>query len=568
MLKKIFWVLIIVTLIILGFSGYYFYQYAHTKDAELELKAPSNILLGVPFDLEINFTNNSQIVLEDTKLNIMLPEDIAMNSGGDKRTIEENFGQLEINSSFNKKISLIAFEKEKSVKKISANVSYYSPNLGKNVRFNKEAEIEITAGESGVKFDLNAPEKVMNNESFELDINCQNNSNINFDNIKIELNYPSAFIFENSNISPSFGNNIWEIKNLGKGEEKKITIKGKVLGQEQSYFEIKGILKTNQRQIGEKTANINIAASPLSLNMTVNNQTDYTAYVNDGLNYTIYYSNNSDISLNDAIIITKLNGVMFDLTTLNTQASFNSIKNTLMWNAANTPKLRLLEPGAHGTVNFKIKTKSSYPIKKASDKNFVLKVNSEISTLTLLPGVTADKTISLVNLETKVAGKTELVNKIYYRDPKGNFGVNGSLPPKVNKATVFTVYWTIKNYSNDVKDAEVKVSLGSGVRMLTTNVKSNISAKPIYNERSQEITWSIGEITAGKGIINSPIEAIFQIEATPDITQVGQSMPLMSEATITSFDKFTNINLTSKFSALATESLSDLYNTTMAIVQQ
>ena len=42
-----------------------------------------------------------------------------------------------------------------------------------------------------------------------------------------------------------------------------------------------------------------------------------------------------------------------------------------------------------------------------------------------------------------------------------------------------------------------------------------------------------------------PIEAVFQVEVVPSITQVGGNIPLVSGAKITAVDAFTNLELDS-----------------------
>ena len=54
---------------------FFIYQYlAAEKEAELAARAPKNILLGVPFDIEIDLANNSEKPIKDVKLSVILPE--------------------------------------------------------------------------------------------------------------------------------------------------------------------------------------------------------------------------------------------------------------------------------------------------------------------------------------------------------------------------------------------------------------------------------------------------------------------------------------------------------------
>ena len=170
-------------------------------------------------------------------------------------------------------------------------------------------------------------------------------------------------------------------------------------------------------------------------------------------------------------------------------------------------------------------------------------------------GVASDKTIGLASLKTKVRGQISLESYVYFRDATGIIN-KGQLPLKVNNPTNFTVHWIIKNYATDVKDAVVKAYLAPGVKF-TGIVKSSIEVTPQYNERTQEVSWLIPKILATKGIVGKAMEAVFQIEALPNITQVGQKMPLVGQSSISAVDEFVGAELNSVAEALATDFLKD-----------
>jgi len=79
--------------------------------------------------------------------------------------------------------------------------------------------------------------------------------------------------------------------------------------------------------------------------------------------------------------------------------------------------------------------------------------------------------------------------------------------------------------------------------VFTGAVKSNISSQPTYNNLTQEVIWNIDKIVATKGIISEPIEAIFQIQATPNVTQVKYFQPLLGQTKIEVQDNYTGVTL-------------------------
>ena len=85
-------------------------------------------------------------------------------------------------------------------------------------------------------------------------------------------------------------------------------------------------------------------------------------------------------------------------------------------------------------------------------------------------------------------GLRERQFKSYFRDAASGFLNNGPLPLRVGKTTNFTIHWVITNYATDMGDVRLRATLGPNVTV-TSNISSTISAKPIYNERTQEMSW-------------------------------------------------------------------------------
>lgn len=553
----IFWILTPILVILMGVSVFYIYQYfSADKEILLFVQSPQNVLRGIPFEINVSFNNDSKNSLKDVELSLFLPEGTAvLGDDKNKRILNKDMGNLASGEVFQEKIPVMIFGEAEAVKNFNVSVSYSS---SLSARFEKTKDLEIIAKEAGVKLDLTAPEKVLNNEEFEIYVDYANISEENFADVNINIDFPSNFVLKESD--PVLMANSFKIANLTKEQNGKIFIVGKIIGTEQSFFDIKTKIEINNSNqnylISEKIASIYIAPSPLSLKILLNDGINYISRSGDRLKYRLIYANNTDVNLTDTIIKAKLSGEMFDFASLKTNGAYDSKNNILSWNAAAIPDLASLSSGATGAVEFEISTKNEYPIKKISSKDFVLKIEADISSPTVPYYVAADKTIGISSLQTKVAGRIEIEFLAYFNDQISGFVNKGSLPPKVNQPINFTIYWRIKNYSNDVKDIKVQAFLEPGVK-LVDEPKANITSLPQYNERTGEITWLIDKISATKGIVGKPVEAIFQIEVIPNITQINKEVPLIGQSAITAFDEFVNFELSDFANALDTKNLSD-----------
>src|SRR3989344_7872977 len=73
----------------------------------------------------------------------------------------------------------------------------------------------------------------------------------------------------------------------------------------------------------------------------------------------------------------------------------------------------------------------------------------------------------------------------------------------------------------------------------TGKVKSSVAAVPSYDPNSGKVTWLIDHLQANRGIVGDPVEAIFQVSATPSTNQVGRDITLLEETKLEGRDDFT-----------------------------
>lgn len=534
-------------------------QFRGNKSLLVSLTVDSPVSLGKPFELGVTVSNESQNILKDTELIVELPEDIAfLGSSPEKKIASKTIGNLGTGGLSEESFRLLALGGESSIKKIKVTVSYLPESLGS--RFEVSRDIDFSVVGSSIDMDLSMPQKVFSGEEFETIVTYKNISDADFEGLRLKINYPPLFKFKSASLTPEFGNNLWELGDLRSNSEGKITIKGELLGQDDSFFEFRSILETNLLgrvyTVASKTASVAIAPSPLSLAIELNDEEDFIAHVSDDLRYSLTFMNNTDVALKDVIIKAKLIGQMFDLPSLNTNAAFRSVDNTLVWNFSNTPELGVIPSGASGEVNFNLKVKDNYPITRLSDKNFTLKVEAEIESPTVPAGVAAARTIGIAKIENKVGGQIKIDAQGFFRDASSGILNRGPWPLKVGERTNLTIHWLVSNYGTDVRDAEVKAFLGPNVRF-TGVVKGNTNSEPTYNARTQEIIWKLDSIPATKGIITAPFETIFQIEVTSSITDLNSQVTLINDTSIKATDQFTEEILQAEDNEVTSGNLDD-----------
>lgn len=546
------WAVIILLGISLA-SGFYIWRLQTTRGLDFVLDIPEEVMSGVPFDVKVNFSNNSGATLNDARFAITLPAGAAFFGSPVTKSIENRqLGNIGNGSLVQESFRVVVIAPEETSKSFKVTINYAPAKLG--ARFEKSVTGEIMVKSSGIEIKISGPEKVTSGEEFELTVDYKNISEMDFNNLDMRIEYPPTFSYVSSSLKPDSENNIWRLGDLRKNSEGKIIIKGNLTGGENDNYQFNALI--SQRAAGENypvskgSFAASIAASPLSLSINLNNSDAYTAKSGDVLNYTLSYINGTDMPLRDVEIKARLIGEMFDLSTLASPGSFRQGDNLLIWNSANNPALASLSSGSAGVVTFTVKVKDAFPIKRFSDKNFSLVLNAEINSPTQST-YTGQTFLSKSRLETKVSGKIEVDAKAFFRDADSGFLNSGVFPPKAGLPTQFTIHWLLKSFAADVSNIEVRGILGNNVRMIG-DARSNSGSLPKYNPETNEVFWQVDKLQANQGVVGSPIEAVFQVEAIPLASQVGMFMPIINATTIRATDSLSGQELTNSDVGIST----------------
>ncbi len=528
-------------LLLSGVLVFLWYQSHTAQGLTLGLIVPERVLIGVPFDLKVTLSNDSSNVLNDARLKLFLPDGVIFaGESEDKRLRAKPLGNLGAGSSSEETISLLALDGENTLQAVRATVDYLPTSLGG--RFERTEKAAFTIFGQSVAVDMTPPKKIFSGEDFEFEVVYKNISTEDIPTLALTLDYPNAFKLVSSSIAPEPGSSTWKIFDLKPGVEGRFKLKGRLIGPENAFYDL--VIRAERDFSGRvylvrsTQAAIAIAPSPLAFSIDLNSDPNYIVQPGDDLNYVLRYRNGTDVALKDVIIRARLLGEMFDLTQLISDASLRASDNTLIWTAGVAPELALLQPGASGSVTFRLRALQQYPIKRFSDRNFTLRISAEIESPTVPRFVGSSKTTTLVKLESKVAGRVAISAQAFFRDAASGILNKGSLPLAVGNATQFTLHWKVTNFSTDVRDLTLRASLGGNVRA-TGVIKSNGATTPTYNERTQELAWNIPKIGATKGVLDEPLEAIIQVEAIPGLNQVGQYLKLLQLTSGSATDDFT-----------------------------
>ncbi len=525
----------------------------------LEIQGPAEVYRGIPFEIDVSISNTTDSLITEAELTLTHRDSIVnLETLGTKSITADVIGDLGSGSLAKKTYRLIATGEVGSEEEITFNLVYFG-SQGNRFETSETKKIKITG--SAVQLEVQKPEQILPGSVFELNVKYKNISEFDLAEAVLEIKYPTAFKFIAASLNPDSLNNYWRLGELRSGSSGNLKIKGTLESTDNTSFTMPIIF--GARFLGEdfsiagKEIELTISPSPIGINVLINRRTDYVARVGDRLTYTIQYQNNSGIALADVQIKAELQGELYDFNTLKANANINLGNRTVGWDIAYVPGLRLLDPGASGEVSLEIKLKDDFPINRLNDKNFTLRFSAEIISPSVPYYLTASQTKAATSLETKVAGLITIEAKAFYRDSLSKIVNSGPIPPRVGKATSYTVHWLIRNYSTDVNDVSVRTVLPPGVTW-TGIQKSNIDSVPLYNEATREVVWTIPKVRATKGILDEPLVAVFQIQATPTAADLGKFQELISVTNLRAIDNFTGLELSSSDVAINTSLPDDI----------
>jgi len=452
-----------------------------------------------------------------------------------------------------------------SIKTISATASFQPENFSSV--FKDEASFTNQITSSILEINLEGPTQVLPEKKITYKISYRNNSDQTLEKIKVLVNYPANFIFQEANPKPFSEendarnlNNEWIINNLEKEQEGEIEITGGYVAAEDAadianFTAQIGFIKPDSEEFSlqqEKTVSTEIIKPNLNLSLIINGSNqDQPINFGQTLTYSITYKNLGQKDLDEVSFSITLESDVLDLDTLEDKNSGIKDGNTITWGKDQISELDLVRPLAEGTIDFSIQVKEAEAIDLDRDN---LQVTSQASATMASIGelavedlkVETEKIINNINtdIQLKVEGR-------YFDDDNIAVGT-GPLPPVVGQKTSFRIYWYLANSLHEVKDVTIKTTLPEGVEWTDKYLvkAGNIS----YSEKNNEVTWTINRIPPNKTF--EDLNVWFDVAVTPTKQQVRKLLILTDQAELSATDEVTDSEIT-KTSKAVTSNLED-----------
>ncbi len=530
----------------------YFRKSAFSEEqVKVSISGPEKVQSGDLVSFDIDYQNLNRANLREAVLHITYPEnfkpqeDLGFEADGPNAR-KKNIGTIDGHGSGKVVLTGKFFGPKDLLVYINVSLDYSSSNFSST--FTEKSKTGIFISSSPLLLEMSGPQSVVAGNTVSYTVKFQNSGQEEIKDLKIKADYPKDFSYASSEPLPSSDNNIWYAGNLGAGQSGEVKFNGSLNG-------INGEVKKFSAAIGEFGSGgefiayneaeneVKIITSPIKIEQTINGSKDsISVNAGDNLSFKIKYQNTGTVGLRDVILTEEIKSPILDYTNINMssgEGSLDSQNGIISWKGSDIPKLKTLNPGDGGEIVFQIPIKSIIPVTGLDDKNFTFNATVKADSPDIPTPEGSNKIVSGNAVNVKLNSKLGLSMEGYYNDSE--IKNTGPIPPKVGEETTFTLHIKLLNVCNDVTDAKVTAILSSGVKWKDAFSPKNADVK--FNDRTNELTWDIGSMPAGIGVLTGPRELIFQVGLIPSQNQVGNYADLLGKTVFSAKDTFTKQRL-------------------------
>ncbi|MBI2068780.1 MAG: hypothetical protein HYT67_01605 [Candidatus Yanofskybacteria bacterium] len=555
-------VLLALLLLIVSFVSFWFGRPSFSEaGVVLKLDGPSQVSVGDEVTYKLTIGNDSRVDLNEIRIKFSYPDDsVVIKDGSVVSDLSQKFEIDKLSPGQKNEMEFKAFlvGDRGNIKTTKAELNFKAGDL--RTQFEKETSISTTITSLPVSLTLVAPPNAAPGQAVNYILDYRNESGSDIADLLFEFDYPDGFAFQKGIPSPSRGNSSWTVPVLKKNAGGRINIQGALTGREGEAKKISVVLK---RKIADRYVNYEKAevatdvANPLlGVDMLVNDSTAYSAFPGDDLNYTVKYSNASNFNLIGLNLVVKLDGQMYDLSSLDTKGGYyDSSNGTILWNASTVPDFANLPTNKKGEVLFRIKLKNEVFSGISGSNNLFVQTTATLSTPNVPSGVGGDEISAQNSLTTKITTQPTFRQLIYHNDPA--FSSSGPLPPEVGKDTSFTIHWQLTNPGNDMNSVRLTGVLPPGVTWENATGVTVGQPEVTFNPDTSEVVWNLGVLPRGIGVVGDKYEASFRVRIKPSSNQKGTVITLIKNSKLTATDSFTKQNIILPLGDMTTDDLTD-----------
>lgn len=516
-----------------------------TRNVSITLDGPTSIRAGETLPLQIVITNRNSVPMELTDLVVEFPP--GTRSEADVTVelprIRESLGTIESGESVNRTVRAVVFGRADTEVSVSVSVEYRVPSS--NAIFVSEGTFVVPISQSPASITVESLQEVLSGQETALAVTVTSNVSEVLSDLLLVAEYPPGFSFKSATPSASANSNTWNLGDIEPGGKRTVTIRGVFTGEDGDERVVNLTAGTKNGAAQDEIAaplatgdvTLKLAKPFVSLSLSLDGAVATEKVVERGraVRGDVRWTNNLPQRVQDVVIEIKLNGAILDRNSVVAQRGFwRSSDNTIVFSKETDSALADVSPGASGVYSFSFETLDST---EGSFRSPEITVNATVE------GRRISETNVPESVESSVSARIIVATDLALGSALSHVG--GPRPPKAESETTYQVTWQVNNSSNAVANASVSAALPSYVRFVDGSAVGGVG----YNPVGGVVTWTVGDLEA-----NQTKSVTFQVAVTPSLSQVGQSVTVVSDQRVYGFDRFTRTQLERSIPALTTQS--------------
>lgn len=522
----------IATILIAGFVFLGGSNFVSSKNVDIDVVGPTLASAGEILELGVTIKNGNNTDLVLANFSVQYPQG-SRDPEDTSKTLtyeREDLGVIGAGDEAVRNVRVVLLGSTGEVKEVKVSVEYKVK--GSNATFYKDKIFQVTIGNAPLSLKIESPGRVASGETFTTKISVTLNSREVLKNVMFRGEYPYGYSVTGSSPQATAEGNLWALGDMAPGSTKKIELKGKLVGENQDERTFRFYIGVSEGQSlspnfktvllsDQETIAIERPAVGLSISFNGENLPVYIAPAGRSVTATVRFQNNLREKLLNPRLEARLLGSALDKASVNVQNGgvFNPSNNRVNWNLTNTQGSPELLPGDSGQVSFSF---ASMPeLSSGTSQEIALQLS-----LTGTPVGSLESLSVSENRTVKIASQVTLSSRAVYS--VGPFTNSGPTPPKAGETTSYSIIWNVGNTQSEVGDAKVTARLGQNVKWVLA--KSFASEDITYDEKTNTVTWNMGQLSAESGFSSPTREVSFQVALKPAATQVG-TVPVLVSST-------------------------------------
>lgn len=494
--------------------------------------APREIVSGASSTLVIRYTNGTNEDLRDARLRLTFPAHFLLQG----ITIDEtnlfsneiDLGTIAIGATGAVHVRGVMFGDVGGEQKFQSTLTFVH-GTQKNLAGEKISDHVFSPERSTLALSLKLPEQLLAFQDVEGMIVYENTGEFALPVITIDPEWPEGFVTSSKQFNvPVVKTPLaqFDIPAVEPGEKGEIKFKGYLgdVGDELTWIFHPSFTFGEDRYKQETLTQVtSVVSAPIKISHSVE-QTSLQPGAS--ARFRIEYENISDFAISDLVLGIESSSPFF------TKDEFLSTKS-----------IKEIKPGERGSVDLQVPLRST--IRQSETTMYENLTVTTRSIARYMMGEDAKQRVTSkgTSIESPITTPLVLESFARYFTASGDQIGRGPLPPRINRPTSMWIFWSVNGTTNAIENVRIEGTVPVNVEF-TGRESSSQNSGVRYDEQTRKIYWTTEKLTPTLSPTSKIVGVAFEVEVTPEPTQVATFPTILKNITFTATDSTTGALLT------------------------